>query len=1336
MPNAKIGRVNLSDTINAHRLRFNQLIDSVGSVSLTSVNQTAGRSTFTGSYPTVAEALKEHETRLDSADTIEVVTPRLRAFDSTYENTLAGNTFVHSNFDVGGITTLDSTTIDGTLLVTNTSQFNKEVTIDEALTVTDSAYITSNLNVGGNLDVTGNVQIDGNLTVDGIATLKAGANNNINLGDIDATTDTVTFNAEVASHIVPDADNTYDIGSSLQEWRHGYFDGTVDADNVNADSATLGTVKVTDLTAGRVVLAGTAGEIQDTAKLTFDDTNGLKITEALTVTDSAYITGNLDVGGNLDVIGTAVIDGDLTVTDSAYITGNLDVGGNLDITGNVTSTGTAFTLAAETGTNDPFTLGDTLTIAAGEGINTAVTNNTITVSGEDASATNKGVAKFDNGDFAVTSGNVTLADNVNGAVLAISGTASEIDVSRANGTVTVGLPEDVNISGDLGVGGDFTVGGNFVVTGAQKLATAFVELLDGFTGTPSQNAGIGVDRGTEDSAVLQWNETDDYWEASYNSSVTPSRLVTFANLDTTDFSVSSGTITVSDEAIQDMVGAMVTGNTESNITVTYQDADGTLDFSLNNTTVTAGSYGSTTSIPTFTVDAQGRLTNVSTVSVATKLTIADDNLDSDKISLLTDKLTFSEGEGINAVVTNNKVTISAELASDTNKGVASFSTDNFSVTSGVVTIKDNGVILGTETTGNYVSGVSGTTNEIEVSHTPGEGSTATIGLPNNVTITNDLNVGNDVNVGRNLDVTGNAVIDGNLTVSGTTTTVNTQTVTLADNIILLNSDETGTPTQNGGIEIERGTSTNVQLRWNETNDYWQAGEGNDPVYSRIATASWLNVGGGLDYNSSTGEFKHTDTSSQSDVSNTGNTFIQSLSVDTYGHVTDITSNTVNIGNGAITVTGADDITVTSGSFTVNQTGNTAITIDHNDITRTNTSGSNSPGFGGTFTLIDNLTSSARGHVTGTNTTTITLPSLPTLDNYVSWTAKDHDGTTYPVTSGDTLWFKEGAGIDVNFTADDELTITNTDLGSAQNIFKTVTIENADGSEIANLVADNNNDTLYVRAGGGISLGGDANTDRLTIAHLDTSSQASVNNSGRTYIQDITLDEFGHVTGLTSASETVVDTNKLTTFIVQDDVGAGTNVTISHGKYWKFRGSGITIDWTDTNSGASSDPFDLTFTVSSSITAGNGLTGGGQLNANRTLAMSGSYTGSFSATGDITAYSSDKRLKENLVTISDPIEKIKSIGGYTYTWNKEVADAVGFVPIAEEEHGVIAQEIQKVVPDAVAPAPFDTDEDGNSKSGDDYLTVRYERLVPLLIEAIKDQQAQIDDLKEEIRLMKE
>src|SRR6056300_1079331 len=66
-------------------------------------------------------------------------------------------------------------------------------------------------------------------------------------------------------------------------------------------------------------------------------------------------------------------------------------------------------------------------------------------------------------------------------------------------------------------------------------------------------------------------------------------------------------------------------------------------------------------------------------------------------------------------------------------------------------------------------------------------------------------------------------VSGNLTVSGTTTTVNTETINLADNTITLNSNETGTPSQDGGIEIERGTSTNKTLIWNETTDKWTVG---------------------------------------------------------------------------------------------------------------------------------------------------------------------------------------------------------------------------------------------------------------------------------------------------------------------------------------------------------------------------------------------------------------------------------------------------------------------------------------------------------------------------------
>ena len=71
--------------------------------------------------------------------------------------------------------------------------------------------------------------------------------------------------------------------------------------------------------------------------------------------------------------------------------------------------------------------------------------------------------------------------------------------------------------------------------------------------------------------------------------------------------------------------------------------------------------------------------------------------------------------------------------------------------------------------------------------------------------------------------TGNATIGGNLTVSGTTTTVNSNVVNIGDSTLTLNSDETGAPSENGGIEIERGTSTNVSFLWDETNDEWTTG---------------------------------------------------------------------------------------------------------------------------------------------------------------------------------------------------------------------------------------------------------------------------------------------------------------------------------------------------------------------------------------------------------------------------------------------------------------------------------------------------------------------------------
>ena len=122
------------------------------------------------------------------------------------------------------------------------------------------------------------------------------------------------------------------------------------------------------------------------------------------------------------------------------------------------------------------------------------------------------------------------------------------------------------------------------------------------------------------------------------------------------------------------------------------------------------------------------------------------------------------------------------------------------------------------------------------------------------------------------------------------------------------------------------------------------------------------------------------------------------------------------------------------------------------------------------------------------------------------------------------------------------------------------------------------------------------------------------------------------------------------------------------------------------------------------------------------------------TGNITAYSSDKRLKKNITPIEEPIKKIQQIGGYTFDWDKELCEKYEFIPGQTHEHGVIAQEIEKIIPDAVTRAPFDIGKDGESKTGENYLTVRYDRIVPLLIEAVKEQQKEIDTLKELVKTL--
>jgi hypothetical protein len=203
------------------------------------------------------------------------------------------------------------------------------------------------------------------------------------------------------------------------------------------------------------------------------------------------------------------------------------------------------------------------------------------------------------------------------------------------------------------------------------------------------------------------------------------------------------------------------------------------------------------------------------------------------------------------------------------------------------------------------------------------------------------------------------------------------------------------------------------------------------------------------------------------------------------------------------------------------------------------------------------------------------------------------------------------------------------------------------------------------------------------------------------------------------------------FVLED--GDGTEVSITEGKEIKFvEGHGIDINWTDTSDGTDADPYDLEFSLKTDMRINSNTdvyTGnsndyihydtdvGMRFYTNSGEDMRLTDGGDLHVDANIIGYSttiSDQRLKGNINKIENALDKVMQINGYTFTYNHD----------GKQSAGVIAQEVENIMPSAVQSTNLVFNEDNDVE----FKTVQYDQLHGLLIEAIKELKAQIEELK--------
>ena len=396
-------------------------------------------------------------------------------------------------------------------------------------------------------------------------------------------------------------------------------------------------------------------------------------------TDLSSVSGNDDTLASAKAI-KAYVDTQtasqmttFTISDDSSTTSTITQSDTLQFLG---GTGIGSTVSGDTVT---FAIDNTVTTNSGtqtltnKTIDTA--NNTITIVEADisdlgayitASSTDTLTNKTINGSQLVdgsvanaklTNSTITVSDGSNstatalGGTITFNGTANEVEVAESSGTVTIGLPSDVTVGNNLTVTGNLTVNGTTTTISTTNTVASdtLFELGNGTTGSPANDSGIIIERGDSDNAFIGFDESADKFIVG---------TTTATGASTGDLTITTGTLVANLEATTATLGGSNVVSTDNSLELTNK--------TINGSSNTISNIGNSS------------LTN-------STITITGSDASSDAVAL-GETLTIANGEGIITAIAANTLTITGEDATTSNKGIASFSSNNFAVTSGAVTI--------------------------------------------------------------------------------------------------------------------------------------------------------------------------------------------------------------------------------------------------------------------------------------------------------------------------------------------------------------------------------------------------------------------------------------------------------------------------------------------------------------------------------------------------------------------------------------------------------------------------------------------------------------------------